>query len=80
MEKILELCINYCSDRKQFGRSLSKFQMIQNHISEIALETAASGASISIFQTQERTNFSNEEFNKLVKINTQNIKFIYALI
>ena len=38
MEKILKLCIEYCSQRKQFGRTLSKFQMIQNHISEIALE------------------------------------------
>ena len=62
MEKILELCINYCSDRKQFGRSLSKFQMIQNHISEIALETAASGASIAIFQNQSKNKELNENF------------------
>ena len=48
MEKILKLCIEYCSQRKQFGRTLSKFQMIQNHISEIALEVAASGASLSL--------------------------------
>ena len=47
MEKILKLCIEYCSQRKQFGRTLSKFQMIQNHISEIALEVASSGASLS---------------------------------
>ena len=62
MEKILELCIKYCSDRKQFGRSLSKFQMIQNHISEIALETAASGASIAIFQNQSKNKELNENF------------------
>ena len=54
MEKILKLCIEYCSQRKQFGRKLSKFQMIQNHISEIALEVAASGASLSTLKNNNK--------------------------
>ena len=54
MEKILKLCIEYCSQRKQFGRTLSKFQMIQNHISEIALEVAASGASLSTLKNNNK--------------------------
>ena len=47
MEKILDLSINYCSQRKQFGRTLSKFQAIQHHISEMAVELSASSAALS---------------------------------
>ena len=47
MEKILNLSIDYCSQRKQFGRALSKFQAIQHHISEMAVELSASSAALS---------------------------------
>ena len=76
MEKILQLCIDYCSNRKQFGRALSKFQMIQNHISEISLEIAASGASISVLEssnnieTNRDENFSNDIKTAIAKIRT----------
>ena len=69
MEKILKLCIEYCSQRKQFGRTLSKFQMIQNHISEIALEVAASGASLSTLKNDNK-NFYNLKSTAIPKIRT----------
>ena len=69
MEKILKLCIEYCSQRKQFGRTLSKFQMIQNHISEIALEVAASGASLSTLKNNNK-NFYNLKSTAIPKIRT----------
>ena len=50
MEKIINLSIEYCSQRVQFGRSLSKFQAIQHQISEMAVELAASNAALSSLQ------------------------------
>ena len=50
MEKIINLSIDYCSQRVQFGRSLSKFQAIQHQISEMAVELAASNAALSSLQ------------------------------
>ena len=47
MEKVVNLSIDYCSQRVQFGRSLSKFQAIQHQISEMAVELAASNAALS---------------------------------
>ena len=47
MEKALDLSIDYCSQRKQFGRTLSKFQAIQHQISEMAVELSASSAALS---------------------------------
>ena len=47
MEKVVDLSINYCSERKQFGRALSKFQAIQHQISEMAVELSASSAALS---------------------------------
>ena len=47
MEKVVDLSINYCSERKQFGRTLSKFQAIQHQISEMAVELSASSAALS---------------------------------
>ncbi len=39
----LELAIRYASDRKQFGKSLSQFQMIQSYLAQMAGELTASG-------------------------------------
>ena len=47
MEKVLDLSINYCSERKQFGRALSKFQAIQHQIADMAVELSASSAALS---------------------------------
>ena len=53
MEKILNLSIDYCSQRKQFGRPLSKFQAIQHQISEMAVELSASSAALSTIASSE---------------------------
>lgn len=45
MERILELTITHVSDRKQFGRSLSKFQAIQHELARLAGEVAACSAA-----------------------------------
>jgi len=41
LEASLELAITYCSEREQFGRTLSKFQAIQHQLAVLAAEVAA---------------------------------------
>lgn len=41
MRRALDLTIRYAGEREQFGRSLSKFQVIQQQIAELAAEAAA---------------------------------------
>jgi acyl-CoA dehydrogenase len=41
MGRALDLTIRYASEREQFGRRLSKFQVIQQQIAELAAEAAA---------------------------------------
>jgi acyl-CoA dehydrogenase len=42
LETVLDLSLRYATEREQFGRSLSKFQVIQHHLAVMAAETAAS--------------------------------------
>jgi acyl-CoA dehydrogenase len=42
LERILELSVTYSKERMQFGRSISKFQAIQQHLAILAGETSAS--------------------------------------
>jgi len=41
MRRALDLTIRYATEREQFGRRLSKFQVIQQQIAELAAEAAA---------------------------------------
>ena len=41
LSRVLELAIGYATDRRQFGRPLSKFQAIQHNLAVLAGETAA---------------------------------------
>lgn len=41
LENILEITIDYTSERSQFGRSINRFQAIQHHVAQLAGETAA---------------------------------------
>ena len=41
ISEVLAMSVRYCSDREQFGRSLSKFQAIQHSLSVLAGESAA---------------------------------------
>ena len=62
MEKVLDLSINYCSERQQFGRALSKFQAIQHQISDMAVELSASSAALSAITD---FNLSDNNFNDI---------------
>lgn len=41
LENILEITVNYASERSQFGRSINRFQAVQHHLALLAGETAA---------------------------------------
>lgn len=41
----LELAVQYAQDRKQFGKSLSQFQIIQSYLAEMAAEVCAAGVA-----------------------------------
>lgn len=45
LDRILRLCIDHVTSRVQFGRPLSKFQAVQNLISDIAAEAALARAA-----------------------------------
>ena len=43
-ERIVSMSVAYSADRQQFGRPISKFQAVQQNLSVLAAETAASAA------------------------------------
>lgn len=45
LDRVLQLCIEHVASRVQFGRPLSKFQAVQQLISDIASETALARAA-----------------------------------
>jgi acyl-CoA dehydrogenase len=47
LEWVLERTIAYASERKQFGREIGKFQVIQQHLAELAGSVAAARAIIT---------------------------------
>lgn len=61
MEKVIDLSIEYCSQRVQFGRSLSKFQAIQHQISEMAVELSASTAALSTLTNTDELDFKIQD-------------------
>ena len=61
MEKVIDLSIEYCSQRVQFGRSLSKFQAIQHQISEMAVELSASTAALSTLTNTKQLKFKIQD-------------------
>ncbi|WP_374973364.1 acyl-CoA dehydrogenase family protein [Spongiibacter marinus] len=46
LEKLLELSLQYVSERSQFGRTISKFQVIQHKLSQLAEQCAAVDCAI----------------------------------
>jgi acyl-CoA dehydrogenase len=64
LDQILQLCIEHVTSRTQFGRPLSKFQAIQNLISdvagEVALARAATEAALTAAVTSEWSAFNLE--------------------
>lgn len=45
LDRIVQLCIDHATSRIQFGRPLSKFQSVQNMVSDIAAEAALARAA-----------------------------------
>jgi len=45
MERILELCLEHTTTRTQFGRALSRFQTVQNLVSDMAAEVSLARAA-----------------------------------
>ncbi|HEX9270180.1 MAG TPA: acyl-CoA dehydrogenase family protein [Candidatus Limnocylindria bacterium] len=43
-ERLIELSVEYAKQRKQFGKPIAEFQLIQGHLAEMAAETAAARA------------------------------------
>ena len=48
LQKILEITIAYVGERSQFGRTLSKFQVIQHDLARIAAQSVAAGAAADL--------------------------------
>lgn len=48
MERALELTILYVTQRRQFGRTLSRFQAVQQQVAEMAAEVAAARAALEL--------------------------------
>lgn len=56
MNRVLEMTLQYCNDRLQFGKSLGKFQAVQHQLSIMAEHTAAASiASEAAFRTDAST-------------------------
>lgn len=45
LENIMELTVNYASERSQFGRPINRFQAVQHHIALLAGEAAAANVA-----------------------------------
>ena len=46
LDRAVELSIQYANEREQFGKPIGKFQILQHYLSEMAGESAATGAAV----------------------------------
>lgn len=69
LDRILQLCIEHVTSRVQFGRPLSKFQAVQNLVSDIASEAALARAATEAALTAAVTSgWSAPEVDFLVAV------------
>lgn len=55
LTRVLEMSLQYCNERSQFGRSLGKFQVVQHQLAVMAEQVAAAAiASEAAFQGEGR--------------------------
>ena len=48
MENILDLTVNYTTERSQFGRPINRFQAVQHQLALLAGETAAATVAANV--------------------------------
>ncbi|HWO63960.1 MAG TPA: acyl-CoA dehydrogenase family protein [Umezawaea sp.] len=60
MESVLELSLTYAGEREQFGKPISSFQAVQQHLVAIAEETLCSGMAVrlAVAATAEQWTFA----------------------
>ncbi|OBK30542.1 acyl-CoA dehydrogenase [Mycobacterium asiaticum] len=69
LDRILQLCIEHVASRVQFGRPLSKFQAVQNLVSDIAAEAAlARAATEAALAVGATSNWSADNLGFLVAV------------
>lgn len=47
-EAALQMCVTYCSDRRQFGRRLTEFQAVQQELAALKGEATAAAAAVDL--------------------------------
>ncbi len=61
IEKVNELTVQYTKERQQFGRPIHRFQLVQQHIVQLAGETAISVAAFhNVTASLLANNYKNE--------------------
>ena len=69
LDRVLALVVEYANTRQQFGRAIGKFQAIQHHLAEIAMQTAAAQAAV-IFGSQQMDADNSHRGAAIAKIRT----------
>ena len=62
LRRVLELSLQYAGEREQFGRSISKFQVIQHYLAQMAAEVAAAGRSAQAAASAAAGDLTDERF------------------
>lgn len=69
LDRVLAVTVEYANTRQQFGRAIGKFQAIQHHLAEIAMQVAASQAAV-IFGSQKMDGGNSQRGAAIAKIRT----------
>jgi acyl-CoA dehydrogenase len=67
LERVLELSVSYANERKQFGRSIGRFQAVQQQLAILAGEVTAAGvaANMAISESEEEASWLSTALAKI---------------
>ncbi|WP_413299817.1 acyl-CoA dehydrogenase family protein [Bacillus sp. 1P10SD] len=67
LERILDLTVQYANERQQFGRTIGRFQAVQQQLAVLAGEVTAAGiaAKIAISESEEEASWSSTALAKI---------------